>query len=102
MKEANAISVELKKKVQFQFILLSETLYSPMPADLVSTTFQQHKEDSYINTDLVDNLASIENNKLKTVVAIEVQDLKNNAVHYWSIEKFRFVFFSFLLLIISL
>ena len=69
-----------------------------MPADLITTTFQQQKEDSYTNTDLVDNLASIENNKLKTVVAIEVQDLKNNAVHYWSIEKFRF-FFNFLFMI---
>ena len=31
LKEANAISVELKKRVQFQFVLLTETLYSPMP-----------------------------------------------------------------------
>ena len=31
LKEANAISVELKKRVQFQFILLTETLYSPLP-----------------------------------------------------------------------
>jgi hypothetical protein len=70
-----------------------------MPADLITTTFQQQKEDSYTNTDLIDNLASIENNKLKTVVAIEVQDLKNNAVHYWSIEKFRFFFVNFLFMI---
>ncbi len=31
LKEANAISVELKKRVQFQFVLLTETLYSPLP-----------------------------------------------------------------------
>jgi len=77
--------------VQFQFVLLSDTLYSPLPSDLVSSVFHQQKDDFYTNTDLVDNLASIERNKLKTVVAIEVQDLKNNAVHYWSIEKFRFL-----------
>ena len=29
--------------------------------------------------------------KLRTVVAVEVQDLKNGATHYWSLEKFRFV-----------
>ncbi|RCN25338.1 hypothetical protein ANCCAN_28951, partial [Ancylostoma caninum] len=27
VKEANAISVELKKKVQFQFVLLTDTMY---------------------------------------------------------------------------
>ncbi len=32
LKEANAISVELKKRVQFQFVLLTNTLYSPLPA----------------------------------------------------------------------
>ena len=32
LQEANAISVELKKRVQFQFVLLTDTLYSPMPA----------------------------------------------------------------------
>lgn len=32
LKEANAISVELKKRVMFQFRLLTDTLYSPMPA----------------------------------------------------------------------
>ena len=31
LKEANAISVELKKRVQFQFLLLTDTLYSPLP-----------------------------------------------------------------------
>ena len=31
LKEANAISVELKKRVQFQFVLLTDTLYSPLP-----------------------------------------------------------------------
>lgn len=35
LKEANAISVELKKRVQFQFILLTETLYSPLPPGTV-------------------------------------------------------------------
>ncbi|CAF3830630.1 unnamed protein product [Rotaria sordida] len=68
LKEANAISVELRKRVQFQFVLLTDTLYSPLPSDLYpsSSSLSQH-----------------------TIVAIEVQDLKNGAVHYWSLEKFR-------------
>ncbi|CAJ0951418.1 unnamed protein product, partial [Mesorhabditis belari] len=72
IKEANAISVELKKKVQFQFVLLTDTMYSPLPPDL---------------------LPPGENLSLrpypKTVVAIQVQDLKNGATHYWSIEKLK-------------
>ncbi|CAF3805243.1 unnamed protein product [Adineta steineri] len=66
LKEANAISVELRKRVQFQFILLTNTLYSPLPTELCSTSLTQN-----------------------TIVAIEVQDLKNGAIHYWSLEKFR-------------
>lgn len=67
LKEANAISVELRKRVQFQFVLLTDTPYSPLPTDL-STSFGHSS---------------------RTIVAIEVQDLKNGAVHYWSLEKFR-------------
>ncbi len=80
-----------KKKVQFQFVLLSDTLYSPLPVELADSYHQQRKEDFY-NNDLVDSLALNENNKLKTVVAIEVQDFKNGAIHYWSLEKFRLLF----------
>lgn len=69
LKEANAISVELNKRVQFQFVLLTDTLYSPLPTDLASSSSQ------------------------RTIVAVEVQDLKNGARHYWTLEKFRFVMF---------
>lgn len=34
LKEANAISVELKKNVTFQFTLLTNTLYTPMAREL--------------------------------------------------------------------
>ncbi|CAF0990027.1 unnamed protein product [Adineta steineri] len=67
LKEANAISVELHKRVQFQFVLLTDTLYSPLPADLCSSPTSSQR----------------------TIVAVEVQDLKNGAVHYWTLEKFR-------------
>lgn len=77
LKEANAISVELKKRVQFQFTLLTDTLYSPLPPDLVSTTQQSETEGNeppHIS---------------KTIVAVEVSDMKNGATHYWSLEKLR-------------
>ncbi|XP_036781116.2 kinesin-like protein KIF1B isoform X10 [Manis pentadactyla] len=74
LKEANAISVELKKKVQFQFVLLTDTLYSPLPPELLPTEIEKTHEDRPFP---------------RTVVAVEVQDLKNGATHYWSLEKLR-------------
>ncbi|XP_020829793.1 kinesin-like protein KIF1B isoform X2 [Phascolarctos cinereus] len=74
LKEANAISVELKKKVQFQFVLLTDTLYSPLPPELLPPEMEKTQDDRPFP---------------RTVVAVEVQDLKNGATHYWSLEKFR-------------
>ncbi|XP_075459659.1 kinesin-like protein KIF1B isoform X21 [Ascaphus truei] len=74
LKEANAISVELKKKVQFQFVLLTDTLYSPLPPELLPSDYEKLPEDLPFP---------------RTVVAVEVQDVKNGATHYWSLEKLR-------------
>uniref|UniRef100_A0A8C5W8A5 plus-end-directed kinesin ATPase n=1 Tax=Leptobrachium leishanense TaxID=445787 RepID=A0A8C5W8A5_9ANUR len=74
LKEANAISVELKKKVQFQFVLLTDTLYSPLLPELLPPDAEKMPDDQPFP---------------RTVVAVEVQDLKNGATHYWSMEKLR-------------
>ncbi|XP_031431410.1 kinesin-like protein KIF1A isoform X10 [Clupea harengus] len=74
LKEANAISVELKKKVQFQFVLLTDTLYSPLPPDLLSPEAAKDREKRPFP---------------RTIVAVEVQDQKNGATHYWTLEKLR-------------
>ncbi|XP_032057485.1 kinesin-like protein KIF1B isoform X5 [Aythya fuligula] len=74
LKEANAISVELKKKVQFQFVLLTDTLYSPLPPELLPTEVEKNRDNRPFP---------------RTVVAVEVQDLKNGATHYWSLEKLK-------------
>ncbi|XP_030218862.1 kinesin-like protein KIF1A isoform X6 [Gadus morhua] len=74
LKEANAISVELKKKVQFQFVLLTDTLYSPLPPDLLPASAAKERERRPFP---------------KTIVAVEVQDQKNGATHYWTLEKLR-------------
>ncbi|KAM6441837.1 kinesin-like protein KIF1A isoform 6-T6 [Liasis olivaceus] len=74
LKEANAISVELKKKVQFQFVLLTDTLYSPLPPDLLPPDAAKDREKRPFP---------------KTIVAVEVQDQKNGATHYWTLEKLR-------------
>ncbi|XP_045905450.1 kinesin-like protein KIF1A isoform X12 [Micropterus dolomieu] len=74
LKEANAISVELKKKVQFQFVLLTDTLYSPLPPDLLPPEATKDREIRHFP---------------RTIVAVEVQDQKNGATHYWTLEKLR-------------
>ncbi|XP_037324674.1 kinesin-like protein KIF1A isoform X19 [Pungitius pungitius] len=74
LKEANAISVELKKKVQFQFVLLTDTLYSPLPPDLLPPEAAKDREKRQFP---------------RTIVAVEVQDQKNGATHYWTLEKLR-------------
>ncbi|XP_055502052.1 kinesin-like protein KIF1A isoform X8 [Leucoraja erinacea] len=74
LKEANAISVELKKKVQFQFVLLTDTLYSPLPPDLMPPDAVKDREKRPFP---------------RTIVAVEVQDQKNGATHYWTLEKLR-------------
>ena len=67
--------MELKKRVQFQFVLLTDTLYSPLPPDLMPTGDRDESRPFP-----------------KTIVAVEVQDLKNGATHYWSLDKLRLVF----------
>lgn len=101
LKEANAISVELKKKVrpmggarrwtmgrsihplfvlqlqvQFQFVLLTDTLYSPLPPDLLPLEASKDREIRHFP---------------RTIVAVEVQDQKNGATHYWTLEKLRYI-----------
>jgi len=54
-------------------VLLTDTLYSPLPADLLPPG-DSNTHRPFPNT----------------VVAVEVNDNKNNAVHYWSIAKLRY------------
>ncbi|XP_040578611.1 kinesin-like protein unc-104 isoform X3 [Lepeophtheirus salmonis] len=74
LKEANAISVELKKRVQFQFILISDTLFSPIPQDIIATRDPEDDDKTP---------------EPKTIVAVQVYDMKNDAYHVWSLEKLR-------------
>ncbi|XP_065092831.1 kinesin-like protein unc-104 isoform X2 [Ochlerotatus camptorhynchus] len=84
LKEANAISVELKKKVQFQFTLLTDTLYSPLPPELapspiIGGALTNGQEDEFGQAPIP-----------RTIVAVEVTDTKNGATHHWSLDKLRY------------
>ncbi|XP_065191038.1 kinesin-like protein unc-104 isoform X1 [Sycon ciliatum] len=134
LKEANAISVELKKRVWFQFTLLTSTPYTPIPSSVHDGT---DLNESQLNTGMF-TMASISKDPVDpsssgtatpralnqssaaltspasssailggaaaaaaglgvppshrqqhTVVAIEVTDQTNHAVHHWSLRKFK-------------
>lgn len=62
-------------KVQFQFTLLTDTLYSPLPPELGASLGGEPDEFG----------APLP----RTAVAVEVTDTKNGATHYWTLEKLR-------------
>lgn len=62
-------------QVQFQFVLLTDTLYSPLPPDLLPPSEAKERERQPFP---------------RTIVAVEVQDQKNGATHYWTLEKLRY------------
>ena len=64
-------------QVQFQFVLLTDTLYSPLPPELLPSDPARSRD-------------SEPRPFPRTVVAVEVQDTKNGATHYWSLEKLRY------------
>lgn len=86
LKEANAMSVELKKRVQFQFAILTENIYSPLSAELLADYIEESDSATTI-TSAVDDQCPFP----KTIVAVEVKDQKNGATHYWSLVKLRSV-----------
>lgn len=61
-------------QVQFQFVLLTDTLYSPLPPDLLPPSIAKDREKRLFP---------------RTIVAVEVQDQKNGATHYWTLDKLR-------------
>lgn len=61
-------------QVQFQFVLLTDTLYSPLPPDLLPPSEAKDRDRRPFP---------------RTIVAVEVQDQKNGATHYWTLEKLR-------------
>ena len=61
-------------QVQFQFVLLTDTPYSPLPPELQPPPCRQRSSKPFSST----------------VVTVQVLDKKNGAVHNWSMKKFRY------------
>ena len=87
LKEANAISTELKKQVTFQFTILTDTPYSPIPFSVATST--DVDIDSGETDFALDNLDSPMIRERGPMVAIEVKDSKHGATHHWSMTKFE-------------
>lgn len=86
LKEANALSVELNRRVQFQFTLL------PNPAALgrrlCSGGFRLSDEFLCQFEPQCESEQSAAQWP-RTLVAVEVRDLRNNALYFWSLRKLR-------------
>ncbi|XP_074605037.1 kinesin family member unc-104 isoform X3 [Brevipalpus obovatus] len=83
LKEANAISVELRKRVQFQFVLLSDTMYSPIAPELIPRSEENDSDDGSGVERCQDTYYP------NTIVAVEVLDTKNGATYTWTLQKLR-------------
>ncbi len=87
LKEANAIGVELKKQVGFQFLILRDTPYSPVPFAVATGTD--------VDIDMGEAKFSLDNTESSfyrpegPLVAVEVKDSKHGATHIWSLRKLK-------------
>ena len=88
LKEANAVGVEMKKQVGFQYTLLNNTPYSPLPWSIATGNDVDVQGDEPKFT-----LSSVDNPILMSaptpMVAVEVKDSKHGTTHIWSLEKLR-------------
>ncbi|XP_019856044.1 PREDICTED: kinesin-like protein unc-104 [Amphimedon queenslandica] len=88
LKEANAISLELRKNVTFQFTLLSDTCYSPLPLAVASGADTDLDSD-----DAKEALLAYQSGSMGRVggpvLAVEVRDGKHGSTHIWSMDKLK-------------
>ena len=80
--------MELRKRVTFQFTLLTDTPYSPLPRELQDQHHLVASSPSSTTSHRINDPWSQESCR-RTIVAVEVQDNQNGAVHYWSLTKLR-------------
>ncbi len=89
LKEANAINLELKKHVSFQFVVLTDTSYSPIPfAVATGTDVDVDLGEEKLSSVLDESEVGLERKK-GPMVCVEVRDSKHGATNVWSLSKFR-------------
>ena len=90
--EANAVSIGLKKQGEFQYTLLNNTPYSPLPWSITTG----NDVDVATGDELKFTLSSVDNPILMfastPMVTVEVKDSKHGTTHVWSLQKLKYVF----------
>lgn len=89
VKEANVISAELSRHVSFQFALLTDTPYTPIPFSVATGTDVDIDAGELKLTSALD--APREGKGCCPIVGIEVTDSKHGATNIWSLSKFKSV-----------
>ncbi|CAH8435760.1 unnamed protein product [Schistosoma turkestanicum] len=111
LKEANALSVELNKKIQFQFVLLTTTPYTSIPNELnpmdksnydscenqcsecssIQSIPEVENEFDQFTNSYWNQLEKIYKNRQKnsTILVIEIRDLLNDLIQYCSLNTFQ-------------
>lgn len=78
------MSTELQKHVTYQFIILTDTAYTPMPISIaMETDVDRAGEPVTLSSALRGKLGG-------PLVAVEVKDSKHGASHRWSLQKLRY------------
>ena len=90
VKEANAISVELKKNVTFQFTILTDSPYSPLPFSIATGTDVDIDAGDVRLTHALESSERGLGLERGPVVAVAVKDSKHGATNIWSMSKFRY------------
>lgn len=75
LNEANRLALERDKKVKLQFVLMRETMYSPVEAKFLPESSKGDREGDA---------------RKLTVTAVEVHDLKTGNVNHWPLDKLRY------------
>uniref|UniRef100_A0A5K3EWL2 Kinesin-like protein n=1 Tax=Mesocestoides corti TaxID=53468 RepID=A0A5K3EWL2_MESCO len=75
LKEANVMSVELGKKMQYQFIMLTNTSYTPVSKDIAKMVGDMRNSSNKLDDE--------------TIVAIEAVNTASGISYKWTLETFR-------------
>ncbi|KAG9510320.1 Kinesin-like protein KIF1A, partial [Fragariocoptes setiger] len=82
LREANQLAHKLKKRVRFEFVLLRDSLYSPLAPDL---TPDPREYPRFYNQ----QTGKLLGYRGPTIVAVEVNDPKTGSTNQWSLRKLR-------------
>lgn len=83
--EANRLALELDKHVRLQFTLMRETMYSPVGKEYLDNTNLLAKRHN-VGEDAMNTDSAFK----PTVVAVEVQNMKNRTTCCWPMNKFKY------------